>query len=73
MSRHDETNSPRPQELSDHYASGYEGSRLESGQGMIDRERSRELLERFLPAAPATIADIGGGTSACLLACPTWL
>lgn len=64
MSRHDETNSPRPQELSDHYASGYEGSRLESGQGMIDRERSRELLERFLPAAPATIADIGGGTGA---------
>ena len=61
MTRNKESQSPRPEEVTDHYASGYEASRLETGQGKIDRERSRELLTRFLPSPPATILDIGGG------------
>ena len=61
MTRNRESSSPRPDEVADHYASGYEASRLQTGQGKIDCARSRELLERFLPSQPATILDIGGG------------
>jgi len=70
MARHEGSRSPRPEELADHYASGYEESRLESGHGMIERERSRELLKRFLPSSPAVVLDIGGGPGghACWLA-----
>ncbi len=62
--------SPRPEDVSDHYSSGYEANRLNSAQGKIDRERSRELLARLLPPAPATVFDIGGGPGehACWLA-----
>ena len=43
---------------------------METGQGKIDRDRSRELLTRFLPSPPARILDIGGGPGghACWLA-----
>jgi SAM-dependent methyltransferase len=53
--------SPKPQAIAAHYASGYECERLHQGTGQLDRERSRELLGRFLPPAPATVLDIGGG------------
>lgn len=54
----------------DHYASGYEADRLNSGAGQLERERTRELLLRFLPEAPATVLDVGGGSGeyACWLA-----
>jgi SAM-dependent methyltransferase len=45
----------------DHYASGYEAERLNQGAGQLDRERSRELLGRFLPPPLATVLDVGGG------------
>lgn len=64
MTRHKQSHSPKPKELSDHYALGYEANRLNLGQGFIDRERSRELLRRFLPPVPAVVLDIGGGTGA---------
>lgn len=53
-----------------HYASGYEAQRLNAGTGRLELERTRELLTRFLPPAPATIIDAGGGsgTHACWLA-----
>jgi ubiquinone/menaquinone biosynthesis C-methylase UbiE len=53
-----------------HYASGYEANRLNADSGQLERDRTRELLLRFLPAAPATILDIGGGPGghACWLA-----
>jgi SAM-dependent methyltransferase len=62
--------SPQPEAIAAHYASGYEAARLHQGAGQLDRERSRELLGRFLPPAPATVLDIGGGPGghACWLA-----
>src|SRR5215813_3167724 len=58
------------EKILDHYASGYEASRLTIGGGQLERERTRELLLRFLPPAPASILDIGGGPGghACWLA-----
>jgi SAM-dependent methyltransferase len=65
-----DVHSPKPEAIAAHYASGYEADRLHQGAGRLDRERSRELLGRFLPPAPATVLDIGGGPGghACWLA-----
>jgi SAM-dependent methyltransferase len=67
-----DAHSPAPEAIAAHYASGYEADRLHQGAGQLDRERSRELLARFLPPAPATVLDVGGGPGghACWLA--TW-
>src|SRR5579884_2019577 len=56
--------SPKPDEVAGHYASGYEGSRLNTSTGQLECERTQELLMRFLPPAPATILDVGGGPGA---------
>ncbi len=58
------TSSPDPDEVAEHYASGYEEQRLEIGPGKLEGERTRELLERFLPPVPARILDVGGGPGA---------
>ena len=65
-----DAHSPAPEAIAAHYASGYEADRLHQGAGQLDRERSRELLARFLPPAPATVLDVGGGPGghACWLA-----
>ncbi len=70
MARNRDSNSPKPEKVAEHYASGYEADRLHTGAGKLDCERSRELLKRFLPPAPATILDVGGGPGghACWLA-----
>lgn len=70
MTKYKKSGSKRSEDISDHYASGYELDRLSTGDGKIECERSRELLKRFLPKAPATILDIGGGPGghACWLA-----
>ena len=47
--------------LQDYYAHGGEQTRLENGLGIVEFERTVEILERHLPAAPAVLADIGGG------------
>jgi SAM-dependent methyltransferase len=62
--------SPQSEAIASHYASGYEADRLHRGAGQLDRDRSRELLGRFLPPAPATVLDVGGGPGghACWLA-----
>jgi SAM-dependent methyltransferase len=44
-----------------HYAEGRERGRLTSGQS-LELLRTRVLLERFLPAAPARVLDVGGGS-----------
>jgi ubiquinone/menaquinone biosynthesis C-methylase UbiE len=56
--------SPKADEVISHYASGYEADRLKTGSGQLECERTQELLMRFLPAAPATILDVGGGPGA---------
>jgi ubiquinone/menaquinone biosynthesis C-methylase UbiE len=70
MTRRGTAHSPTPEAIAAHYASGYEADRLQQGAGQLDRERSRELLGRFLPPPPATVLDVGGGPGghACWLA-----
>jgi ubiquinone/menaquinone biosynthesis C-methylase UbiE len=70
MARPRDSSSPKPEKVAEHYASGYEAERLYTATGKLDRERSRELLTRFLPQAPARILDVGGGPGghACWLA-----
>src|SRR4051812_16265694 len=55
---------PKSEVLIRHYASGYEADRLNVSSGQLERERTRELLTRFLPAAPAIVLDVGGGPGA---------
>ncbi len=47
--------------LQAHYALGKEQGRLDGGLGLVEFERTRELLLRHLPSPPAVVADIGGG------------
>ncbi len=44
-----------------HYSEGTESERLTAGIGLLERERTLEILGRFLPEPPATIFDVGGG------------
>jgi ubiquinone/menaquinone biosynthesis C-methylase UbiE len=53
-----------------YYGEGDEALRLRSGWFQLERERTRELILRHLPPAPARIIDAGGGAGvyACWLA-----
>jgi ubiquinone/menaquinone biosynthesis C-methylase UbiE len=45
-----------------HYSEGAERDRLPGGSaGRLEYLRTRELLARHLPPAPATVVDVGGG------------
>jgi SAM-dependent methyltransferase len=44
-----------------HYARGDEVGRLDQPVGVVEFERSKEIIQRELPSPQATIADIGGG------------
>ena len=44
-----------------HYTLGNERERLDQPHGIIEFERTKDILGRYLPPTPATIADIGGG------------
>jgi SAM-dependent methyltransferase len=44
-----------------HYTLGAERERLTTPRGAIEFERTKDILGRYLPPAPAVIADIGGG------------
>jgi SAM-dependent methyltransferase len=48
-------------EVLGHYADGVERDRLDAGMGRLERIRTQELLERWLPPAPAVVLDVGGG------------
>ena len=48
-----------------YYGRGFEEGRLLGGaQGCLEYLRTMELLSRFLPPAPATVLDVGGGAGA---------
>src|SRR5690242_4625219 len=49
-----------PPEMFDHYRQVDEAERLSSGVGELERDRTRDILDRHLPKPPATICDIGG-------------
>lgn len=44
-----------------YYEQGKEQDRLAGAKGVLEFERSKEIVQRRLPRAPAAVADIGGG------------
>ena len=44
-----------------YYEQGRERDRLAGAKGVLEFERTTEILQRRLPPAPASVADIGGG------------
>ncbi len=55
---------PAPAWAVEHYSEGAEQARLCSGPGLLEQQRTRELLQRYLPPPPARVADIGAGPGA---------
>jgi ubiquinone/menaquinone biosynthesis C-methylase UbiE len=45
-----------------HYEQCQEAQRLLQGSGQLELARTQELLSRYLPASPAVIFDVGGGS-----------
>ena len=48
-------------EVAAYYAQGLERERLDGSAGALELVRTQLLLERYLPAPPAVVADVGGG------------
>ncbi len=48
--------------VDEYYEIFEEGERLTAGLGKLELERTQTLLRRFLPAPPAVVLDVGGGT-----------
>ena len=48
-------------EVIGHYDRSDEVTRLDSGVGLVERDRTRRISERFLPPPPAVVVDVGGG------------
>lgn len=55
---------PVPDPILDHYAEFDEDTRLSGAFGEFECARTRELITRYVPATPAEIIDVGGGTGA---------
>jgi SAM-dependent methyltransferase len=53
--------SATPEEMQAYYARGEEADRLARPNGIVEFERTKEIILRALPPAPAVVADIGGG------------
>jgi SAM-dependent methyltransferase len=51
---------PHPEVL-EYYTSFAEENRLSVGVGRLELERTKELILRHAPPAPASVADVGGG------------
>lgn len=47
-------------DIVEHYTEGHEQDRLAQGAGRLEALRTQELLQRWLPPAPAVVLDIGG-------------
>jgi ubiquinone/menaquinone biosynthesis C-methylase UbiE len=51
------------EEIVDHYSCSYdESKRLTGGFGLLERERTKELITRYLPPSQAVILDVGGAS-----------
>lgn len=50
-----------PAEVIAHYDEGEEHARLTAGHGRLELWRTQDILLRHLPAAPASVLDVGGG------------
>jgi 2-polyprenyl-3-methyl-5-hydroxy-6-metoxy-1,4-benzoquinol methylase len=48
--------------IEQYYAEFPEEERLRSGMGRLEFERTKKILERFMPSPPAVVLDVGGGT-----------
>ena len=48
--------------MEQYYAEFPEDDRLKSGFGQLEFERTKTIVQRFLPSPPAVVADVGGGT-----------
>ncbi|MFE7763363.1 class I SAM-dependent methyltransferase [Streptomyces sp. NPDC057438] len=53
---------PLPGEILAYYQRGGENTRLREGAGRLEFWRTQDILRRLLPAAPARVLDVGGGT-----------
>jgi ubiquinone/menaquinone biosynthesis C-methylase UbiE len=53
-----------PPEVAAYYAAYAEESRLMQGSSRLEFHRTKEILTRVLPAAPARIVDVGGAAGA---------
>jgi ubiquinone/menaquinone biosynthesis C-methylase UbiE len=51
-------------EITPHYGEGREQARLTSAGGALELIRTQEILQRYLPAPPAVVLDVGGGPGA---------
>jgi SAM-dependent methyltransferase len=50
------------EEILAYYEQGKEDGRLRNGAGRLEFWRTRDILRRLLPKAPARVLDVGGGT-----------
>ena len=55
-------NATETKNVKEYYEQGIEIGRLQRGPGILEKERTEQILDRFLPKAPATILDVSGGT-----------
>jgi SAM-dependent methyltransferase len=51
-----------PPEVLAYYGAGLERDRLAQGVFKLERARTEEILQRFLPPPPASVLDVGGGS-----------
>jgi ubiquinone/menaquinone biosynthesis C-methylase UbiE len=49
-------------EIRAHYETVDEAGRLDRAQSQIEKVRTHQLLERYLPTPPAALLDVGGGS-----------
>src|SRR5260370_31423260 len=48
--------------IEQYYAEYPEHDRLRSARGQLEFERTKGIVQRFLPRPPAIVAGVGGGT-----------
>ncbi|MGD2103943.1 MAG: class I SAM-dependent methyltransferase [Anaerolineae bacterium] len=50
-----------PEEIIHYYEMGLEATRFSSAAGQLEFVRTKEIISRYLPQAPAVVLDVGGG------------